>query len=272
MRGFAIIDDQSSLTILDPSAVELMGLPSEILATGNLSTTTVQGTSAPERCITVSGLRVASVNQVGDKIDLPSTYLHKSFENLHHEVPTKSQVAEMPGMEHLAEGFLQDFADLKTVLLIGRNCIAAQKQKQFTSPRNRNQIASETPLGWCIMGQSPPRPTQNTGERPKEPYNGRQPVPQNRNRPTSKAPVFCAWCRDNNRVATHPTKHCGRFNNASIADRWDALKRQEICSLCLIGKHSLQRCPDFNVNQSKCQDCRRSHSSLIGCDEFAEEI
>merc|ERR1712082_405946 len=178
MRGFAIIDDQSSLTILDPSAVELMGLPSDIMATGNLSTTTVQGTSAPERCITVSGLQVASVKQVGDKIELPSAYLQKSFEDLHPDVPTKSQVMEMPGMEHLAGEFLQECADLKTVLLIGRNCIAAQRQNQFTSSRNRHQIASETPLGWCIMGRSPHRSTQNTGERLRESCTRGQTVPQ----------------------------------------------------------------------------------------------
>ena len=177
----------------------------------------------------------------------------------------------MPGFEHLAEEFLQDCADLKTVILIGRNCILAQRQQQFTSSRNRHQIASETPLGWCIMGESPPASTQRTQRRQNESGHRHQSLPQTRPRPVPRAPAFCAWCKDNNRVATHTTRHCDRFQRASIADRWEAVNRQEICTVCLIGKHSLSRCPEFRGDKSRCQQCNCFHGSGIGCRHLPAE-
>jgi len=175
VRGFAIIDDQSTMTMIDPSAVEEMGLPNKVLFPTALTTTTVQGTSYPERCVALKGLQVAPINQAWDRIDLPSTYVKAAFSQLRPEVPTSSQVANLPGFEHLAEEFLPNLADLNTVILIGRNCIAAQKQKQFTSSRNEHQIASETPLGWCIMGKPPYRSIQRT-------YNSRSFLPSKQDR------------------------------------------------------------------------------------------
>ena len=103
MRGFAIIDDQSTMAMLDPSAVALMGIPNQVLGSDTLSTTTVQGTSIPERCLTVNGLQVAPISQAGARIALPSTYLHSSLDSFSHEVPPKGQVAKMPGLQHLAQ-------------------------------------------------------------------------------------------------------------------------------------------------------------------------
>ena len=159
LSGFAILDDQSTMTMLDKSAIEFMGLPYTSMETDTLSTTTIQGTSAPKKCLSVKGLRVAPINEAWNKIDLPSTYLHKS-PNLRHEIPTQDQVAKMPGFEHLADEFLPNLKGLKTIMLIGRDCILAQRQRQFTNNQNKHQIAAETPLGWCIMGRSPPNPSQ----------------------------------------------------------------------------------------------------------------
>ena len=180
----------------------------------------------------------------------------------------------MPGFEHLAEEFLQDLTELKTMILIGRNCIPAQKQQQFTSPRNGNQIASKTPLGWCIIGESPPDLTSQiytdnglNGSQPqqRESGNGYRPPSQTRTQPAPRAPAFCAWCKDNNRVATHTTRHCGRFKQASTADRWTAIDRQGTCAVCLIGKHSPGRCPELRGDNSKCQHCKSFHGCGIEC-------
>ena len=154
-----------------------MGLPDEALIPDTITTTTAQATSASEKCLFVEGLQVAPLNQPWARSDLPNTYLYNSLD-FPYEAPTRSQVARMPGFEHLANEFLQDLTDFKTILLIGRNCISAQLQSQFVSPRNEHQIASKTPLGWCIMGRSPPnksqriydsktfRPTSSTRRRP----------------------------------------------------------------------------------------------------------
>jgi len=156
MVGLAIIDDQATMTMLDTAAIENMGLPNSILKKDTLSTITVQGQSPRESCLKVSGLQVASLKGTQNKINLPPTYLHKTLVNASQEVPTRRQVAGMPGFEHFADKFYDDVSNLKTIMLIGRNCILAQRQRQFTNSRNQNQIATETPLGWCIMGKSAP--------------------------------------------------------------------------------------------------------------------
>jgi len=78
--------------------------------------------------------------------------------NCSREVPTKAQVAKMPGLDQYADKFYDDVSNFKTVILIGRNCIKAQRQRQFTDSRNQTQIVTETPLGWCIIGKTAPTP------------------------------------------------------------------------------------------------------------------
>ena len=173
----------------------------------------------------------------------------------------------MPGFEHLAEEFLKDIADLKTIILIGRNCISAQKQKQFASPRNTHQIASETPLGWCIMGSPPPQPTQTAQRTQRKTANRNRPRSQNRPWRMPKGPAECAWCHENNRTDTHPTKFCARFNGASLADQWKVVFRQRTCALCLIGKHEPKKCPEYRGESSRCQDCKEFHISSLQCEE-----
>ena len=151
----------------------------------------------------------------------------------------------MPGFEHLADEFLQNIADLKTVILIGRNCISAQQQKQFASPRNEHQIASETPLGWCIMGSPPPQSTQ-----------------------TTQRPAECAWCKENNRMANHSLKTCVHFKRANKTDRRAAVDRQKVCAICLVERHARYQCPEFRGDTSRCQHCKFSHSNEIGCRPF----
>ena len=165
----------------------------------------------------------------------------------------------MPGFEHLANEFLQDLPGLKTIMLIGRDCILAQRQRQFTNNQNKHQIASETPLGWCIMGRSPPNPSQRTYK------TGHQSGIQNRPRANPRAQIHCAWCKDNNRMANHPTKHCDRFHRVNTVDKWAAIDRQEICAICLIGSHSPSHCPDYQGKESDCQQCKCYHSRRIAC-------
>ena len=97
-----------------------------------------------------------------DAIDLPPTYIHGTLMNCSREVPTKAQVAKMPGLDQYADNFYDDVSNFKTVILIGRNCIKAQRQRQFTDSRNQTQIVTETPLGWCIMGKTAPTPQSKT--------------------------------------------------------------------------------------------------------------
>ena len=180
MRGFAIIDDQSSITMLHPSAMEIMGLQQENLDSVTLATTTVHGVSAPERYPIVRGVQVKAMNAPDrHRIEMPDTYLHRSLDNFQSEVPTRGQVRQMRGLEHLADKFLNNHTDLKPIMLIGRDCIRAQRQYQTVSKDGR-LIASETPLGWCIMGQNPIHPphdkTTNRSSQPRNQYRKSRPA------------------------------------------------------------------------------------------------
>ena len=135
-----------------------MGLQKQDLESDTLSTTTVQGRTDPERCFAIQGLEVTGLSQEGMlTMDMPRTYLHGSFENFNAEVPTRSEVLQMRGLEHLADRFMEDYTDLQPVMLIGRNCIWAQVQVQEISP-DHQLLAAETQLGMCIMGQIPQYP------------------------------------------------------------------------------------------------------------------
>ena len=111
--------------------------------------------------------------------------------------------------------------------------------------------------------QTQNRYTQNQGQRGQ--YNRYQAGTQSRTQSTPGAPVFCAWCKDKNRADGHSTKTCNRFKQANIADRWTTVSKYEVCPLCLIGKHSLGRCPAYRGEDSQCQQCKFHHSSDIGC-------
>ena len=115
------------------------------------------------------------------------------------------------------------------------------------------------------MGETPPDSAQNTRKQQSKPKTKYQSFPRRRPMPAPRAPAFCAWCKDNNRVATHTTKHCDRFKKASIEGRWESLDRQGICVVCLIGKHALGRCPEIRRGNYRCQHCKYFHNSDIGC-------
>ena len=143
-----------------------MGLSPNALKNDRLATVTVQGTSTDQPCQIATGLSVAPLNNPKRKIQLPTTYIQNEIPSASQEVPTRREVAQMPGFEHLAPNFHYTDKGWSTILLIGRNCIEAQMQRQVSSPRNKSQLAAETPLGWVIIGpRSPCQPGPHTRHR-----------------------------------------------------------------------------------------------------------
>ena len=73
--------------------------PSELI------TTTIQGTSMPERCYIISGLVVSSLEE-DNEISLPPTYTNtRSLPNVIKEIPSPEDISSIPGVSHLAENF-----------------------------------------------------------------------------------------------------------------------------------------------------------------------
>ena len=69
-----------------------------------------------------------------------------------HEVPSRTEVARIPGLKHLASKFHDKRTNWPTIILIGRDCIRAQRQKQIISTHDGHPIASDTPFGWVLIG------------------------------------------------------------------------------------------------------------------------
>ena len=85
--GLAVLDDQSSITLMSPHAIQKMGLPSDSLRQSSLATVTVQGTSAHQPCRMVDGLTVAPVGDPRKKIQLPDTFVQYEIPCAAREVP-----------------------------------------------------------------------------------------------------------------------------------------------------------------------------------------
>ena len=119
--------------------------PSELI------TTTIQGTSTPERCHIISGLVVSSIDD-DNEISLPPTYTNsKSLPNVIKEIPSPEDISSIPGVSHLDEKFPEK-QDWPTILLIGRDCMLAQTQEHWTWSYDQSQVAAKTPLGWVLIG------------------------------------------------------------------------------------------------------------------------
>ena len=89
--GLAIMDDQSSITLMSPHAVQKMGLPPDALRNDSLATVTVQGTSTDDPCKIATGLSIAPLHAPKRKIQLPSTFIQREIPSASREVPTRDE-------------------------------------------------------------------------------------------------------------------------------------------------------------------------------------
>ena len=151
VEGIAILDDQSSHTYVYPNIMEDLRITEDDTTPSELITTTIQGTSMPERCHIISGLVVSSLDD-DNEISLPPTYTNsKSLPNVIKEIPSPEDISSIPGVSHLADKFPEK-QDWPTILLIGRDCMLAQTQEDLTWSDDQSQVAAKTPLGWVLIG------------------------------------------------------------------------------------------------------------------------
>merc|ERR1711989_181460 len=154
IKGLAIIDDQSTLSFVQPSISQELSIPQEDLTPETHSTITVQGIQTHESLI-IKGLLITSLN--GDpSISLDSVRTLR-LPHVPNDVPTPQEVLPIPGLSHLAEKFPAK-ENWPTLMLIGRDCTQAQKHIQAVSSEDNHQLAIQTPLGWTIVG----KPAQTT--------------------------------------------------------------------------------------------------------------
>lgn len=152
MEGLAIIDDQASISIVDPIIVDNLKIKESDMEYTTLSTTTVQGTSHPEKCRLLHGL-IASSMDGSNPIILPSIYIHKRLPNFIDEVPTRETVSSIPGIQHLANQFTRK-RKRPTIVLVGKDCTITQFQENMTFSNDKRQVAFKPPFGWVLIGET----------------------------------------------------------------------------------------------------------------------
>ena len=80
------------------------------------------------------------------KISLPTAIMQNKIPDASDQVPSRKEVQETPGYAEYAPHFQENIEGLPTIALIGRDCMRAQLQKQYSSPENPDQLISRTPL------------------------------------------------------------------------------------------------------------------------------
>ena len=109
-----------------------------------LTSTTVQGTSHPEPCTLLHGLIVSSIDE-SNPITLPPVYIHRKLPNTIDQVPTQETISSIPGLQHLTDQFAKK-KKWPTIVLIGRDCTAAQFQENMTFSDDKNKLLPKHPL------------------------------------------------------------------------------------------------------------------------------
>ena len=147
----AIIDDQADISLISPDVVAKLNPPEHNRCFTTLSTTTIQGTSQPRPVLEVDGLIVTSLDSQ-TKMGLGPCYVCPDLPDAIDEVPSREKVQSTPHLKHLAADFPRKSDDWKTLILIGRDCMRAQVQKQHEMEGSHRIMASKTPFGWVLIG------------------------------------------------------------------------------------------------------------------------
>ena len=126
MEGLAIIDEQASLTFLDPKALERLQVPDSQLRPSALATSTIEGVSAKKPCKYLKDLQVSPID--GSRtINISSSVIRDELPDNIREVPDIGDVQSVPKFRKVAGHFPRKNNSWPTILLIGRDCMPAQK-------------------------------------------------------------------------------------------------------------------------------------------------
>lgn len=101
IQVLAIIDHQASISLLDPTAIQRLHIPREQQTNDTVTITTIQGTQS-NPCKQIQGLIIETIDRK-QQWPLPSIITHKPLPDISNEIPTRKDVASIPGISHLAK-------------------------------------------------------------------------------------------------------------------------------------------------------------------------
>ena len=104
MEGLAVLDDQSSMTFLGPSALQQLQIPDAQLQSGALTTITIEGVSAKRPCQYLKNLQVSPID--GSKtINIASSVIQNEIPHSITDVPEIEDVQSVPEFRKVADNF-----------------------------------------------------------------------------------------------------------------------------------------------------------------------
>ena len=145
LRCYAIVDEHSDATIVDPKVPQFFGVD---FPTVQYSLATVNGSSTQMEGLLVSGLFVKGVGEK-KRVKLPPAVTNSSLPDTKHEVATPQIVGAHRHLEKYASAFHEIDQDAEVLILIGRDCGEAMTTRCFGG---KAPWAHKTPLGWAIVG------------------------------------------------------------------------------------------------------------------------
>ena len=150
MKGLAIIDDHSTVTLVNPIVIKELQFAQKDITEGGFTASTVNGVQHKKTHI-IKDLLLTPVS--GDAPILINEARTCQLPDVLKDVPTPQEVLSIPGLSHLAEKFPSK-KEWPTLILIGRDCAQVQKHLQTATSADKHQLAIQTPLGWTIMCRS----------------------------------------------------------------------------------------------------------------------
>ena len=163
VEGLAIIDDQSGMTFIDPIVAQKIELPQSVMRPSKQGLLTMEGEMKSKPCHVITGLVMTPMDGQ-PSIALPSSVMQNKIPDAWDQIPSRKDVENTHGFAKFAPYFPEKDRSKNywpTIILIGRDCMAAQKQDQFYSDDNRDQIVVKTPLGYALVGSPDPNAPRN---------------------------------------------------------------------------------------------------------------
>ena len=147
LKTYAILDDQSSSSFIDPSVIEYFKAPSTPV---NYSLKTLQGLKTEIQGRVVDNLVIRGVG-CSQTFELPSMLTNGAIPDTKDEIATPNVVRMHKHVRHLAPLFNELDSNAQVTLLLGRNC---EQILPVKCHGDKVPYAYETKLGYALVGKT----------------------------------------------------------------------------------------------------------------------
>ena len=163
---YALLDECSTGTFISDEALELLGIPENMLTVTSCDLTTAIG-SSEDQVVGVKGLTVQCISLHSNlypvqKVALPETYSRPSLAVDKEEIPTPSRIRKWPHLQRLMDKIPEYDPSIPIGLIIGADCHRALEPLESVESTVDGPYGKRTRLGWCVIGPVDPASTKST--------------------------------------------------------------------------------------------------------------